>query len=109
VGGAAGGGAPGPPPGGAAALPGGIGTFEELFEIWTWRQLGYHNKPTGILNVAGYYDAMLAFLTHSVREGFMGEWQMDLVRTMNEPSALLEWLMANRGGREQPGRLAKNI
>lgn len=91
------------------ALPGGIGTFEELFEIWTWRQLGYHDKPTGILNVAGYYDAMLAFLTHSVREGFMGEWQMDLVRTMNEPAALLEWLMANRGGRQEPGRLAENI
>ena len=44
------------------ALPGGIGTFEELFEIWTWRQLGYHDKPIGILNVAGYYDALLAFL-----------------------------------------------
>jgi uncharacterized protein (TIGR00730 family) len=44
------------------ALPGGIGTFEELFEVWTWRQLGYHDKPIGLLNVDGYYDAMLQFL-----------------------------------------------
>ena len=71
------------------ALPGGIGTFEELFEIWTWRQLGYHNKPVGILNVAGYYDAMLAFLAHGVREGFMGDWQMDLIRSGTEVQPLL--------------------
>ena len=42
------------------ALPGGIGTFEELFEVWTWRQLGYHDQPIGLLNVAGYYDPLLA-------------------------------------------------
>ena len=47
------------------ALPGGIGTFEELFEVWTWRQLGYHDKPIGLLNVDGYYDALLAFMAHS--------------------------------------------
>ncbi len=75
------------------ALPGGIGTFEELFEIWTWRQLGYHDKPIGILNVAGYYDALLQFLAHSVREGFMGEWQMTLVRTSNDAPTLLEMLL----------------
>ena len=74
------------------SLPGGIGTLEELFEIWTWRQLGYHDKPVGILNVNGYYDALLAFLAHSVREGFMGDWQMDLVRTGSEPTPLLEAL-----------------
>ena len=44
------------------ALPGGIGTFEELFEVWSWRQLGYHDKPLGLLNVAGYYDMLLAFM-----------------------------------------------
>ena len=54
------------------ALPGGIGTFEELFEVWTWRQLGYHDKPIGLLNVAGYYDGLLAFLRSSVGSGFMG-------------------------------------
>lgn len=74
------------------ALPGGIGTFEELFEIWTWRQLGYHDKPVGILNVGGYYDGMLAFLANSVREGFMNDWQMDLVRTGTDTTALLEAL-----------------
>jgi hypothetical protein len=59
------------------ALPGGIGTFEELFEVWTWRQLGYHDKPIGLLNVDGYYDGLLAFLQSSVAHGFMGPWQMD--------------------------------
>ncbi|RZL66445.1 MAG: TIGR00730 family Rossman fold protein [Variovorax sp.] len=83
------------------ALPGGIGTFEELFEIWTWRQLGYHNKPVGILNVAGYYDTMLAFLAHGVREGFMGEWQMDLIRSGTEVQPLLQAL--HDESRRQPG------
>lgn len=91
------------------ALPGGIGTFEELFEIWTWRQLGYHDKPVGILNVAGYYDGLLSFLAHSVREGFMGEWQMDLMHTSSAPEALLDWLLDHRGSHGQPGLLAKNI
>ena len=63
------------------ALPGGIGTFEELFEVWTWRQLGYHNKPLGLLNVAGYYDGLLGFLETSMASGFMGEWQMGLLHT----------------------------
>ncbi|MFQ3589698.1 MAG: TIGR00730 family Rossman fold protein [Chloracidobacterium sp.] len=53
------------------ALPGGIGTLDELFEIWTWRQLGYHTKPVGLLNVGGYYDGLLAFLDRAVREGFL--------------------------------------
>jgi len=48
---------------GFIALPGGIGTLEELFEIWTWAQLGFHHKPCGLLNVAGYYDALIAFST----------------------------------------------
>jgi len=52
------------------ALPGGIGTFEEFFEVWTWRQLGYHDKPVGLLNTEGYYDGLLAFAQHSVTQGF---------------------------------------
>jgi uncharacterized protein (TIGR00730 family) len=68
------------------ALPGGIGTFEELFEVWTWRQLGYHDKPVGILNVDGYYDAMLQFLQSCVGNGFMGEWQMGLVESSSDTS-----------------------
>ena len=50
------------------ALPGGIGTLEELFEVWTWRQLGYHHKALGLLNVAGYYDGLLAFLREAVND-----------------------------------------
>jgi uncharacterized protein (TIGR00730 family) len=79
------------------ALPGGIGTFEELFEVWTWRQLGYHDKPIGVLNIAGYYDLLLDFLSQSVREQFLGDWQMSLVKTDTNPTALLEVLMQTVG------------
>ena len=89
------------------ALPGGIGTFEELFEIWTWRQLGYHDKPVGILNVAGYYDGLLGFLERSVREGFMGDWQMGLVRAGDEPAALLAALIDEAGRHPRGDQLAK--
>jgi uncharacterized protein (TIGR00730 family) len=53
------------------ALPGGIGTMEEIFEIWTWRQLGYHHKPLGLLNVGGYYDDLLRFIERSETDGFL--------------------------------------
>ena len=79
------------------ALPGGIGTFEEFFEVWTWRQLGYHDKPIGLLNVEGYYDALLAFLDSSVKHGFMSDWLMDLVRVGAEPPALLASLVEAAG------------
>mgnify|MGYP001297146351 CR=1 FL=1 len=75
------------------ALPGGIGTFEELFEVWTWRQLGYHDKPIGLLNVAGYYDGLLTFLQGSVQSGFMGSWQMNLVDAAAEAAPLLARLV----------------
>jgi uncharacterized protein (TIGR00730 family) len=75
------------------ALPGGIGTFEELFEVWTWRQLGYHDKPIGLLNVAGYYDGLLSFLHTSVGSGFMGPWQMDLVHASTSSDVLLPGLV----------------
>jgi uncharacterized protein (TIGR00730 family) len=74
------------------ALPGGIGTFEELFEVWSWRQLGYHDKPLGLLNVAGYYDALLSFLQQSVGHGFMSEAQTDLLQVGREPLPLLHQL-----------------
>ena len=79
------------------ALPGGIGTFEELFEVWTWRQLGYHDKPIGILNVAGYYDGLLDFLHSSVSSGFMGEWQMGLVHNASDIDTLLPTLVQTAG------------
>jgi uncharacterized protein (TIGR00730 family) len=74
------------------ALPGGIGTFEELFEVWSWRQLGYHDKPLGLLNVAGYYDALLGFLMHSREQGFMTTAQTDLLHVSDDPNALLQRL-----------------
>ena len=74
------------------ALPGGIGTLEEFFEVWTWRQLGYHDKPVGLLNLGGYYDALMAFLQSSVRHGFMSDWQMDLIRVGNDVPGLLHGL-----------------
>lgn len=71
------------------ALPGGIGTFEEFYEVWTWRQLGYHNKPIGLLNLNGYYDTMLSFLNSVVTHEFMGSWQMDLIQTHSDAKQLL--------------------
>ena len=84
------------------ALPGGIGTFEELFEVWTWRQLGYHNKPVGLLNVAGYYDGLLSFLQTSVTSGFMGDWQMDLLLTATDAEELMRLLMQSAGPNQAP-------
>lgn len=79
------------------ALPGGIGTLEEFFETWTWRQLGYHDKPVGLLNLNGYYDMLLAFLQTSVNDGFMNDWLMDLIRTGNEVEPLLQDLVQAAG------------
>ncbi len=79
------------------ALPGGIGTFEELFEVWTWRQLGYHDKPIGILDVAGYWQPMMAFMQSAVGHGFMNDWQMGLVQTGTEPASLLAALVQDAG------------
>lgn len=79
------------------ALPGGIGTFEELFEVWTWRQLGYHDKPVGILNAGGYYDGLLAFLDSAVAQQFMSDWQMKLIQAGREPVALLSSLVQAAG------------
>jgi uncharacterized protein (TIGR00730 family) len=79
------------------ALPGGIGTLEEFFEVWTWRQLGYHDKPIGLLNASGYYDPLLAFLSSSVQGEFMSDWQMDLIRVGDRVDTLvLQLLQAKR-------------
>ena len=79
------------------ALPGGIGTLEEFFEVWTWRQLGYHDKPVGLLNMNGFYDSLLTFLNSAVTAGFMNDWQMDLIRTGNEAEPLLKALVEAAG------------
>ena len=79
------------------ALPGGIGTFEEFFEVWTWRQLGYHNKPIGLLNVDGYYDGLLAFMNTTVKEGFVSDWQMNLIHQSDNLEQLLPLLIQEAG------------
>ncbi|WP_341904683.1 TIGR00730 family Rossman fold protein [Polaromonas sp. YR568] len=79
------------------ALPGGIGTLEEFFEVWTWRQLGYHDKPVGLLNSTGYYDSLLKFLGDSVSAGFMNPWLMDLVTAGSDTVPLLESLVQAAG------------
>jgi uncharacterized protein (TIGR00730 family) len=76
------------------ALPGGIGTLEELYEVWTWRQLGYHDKPIGLLNTAGFYDQLLAFMGHTVAEGFLDAAQNAVPQIDTDPARLLERLAA---------------
>jgi uncharacterized protein (TIGR00730 family) len=74
------------------ALPGGAGTLEEFFEAWTWSQLGIHRKPVALLNVAGFYDPLLALVDHMTREGFVGPQQRAMVLVADEPAALLDRL-----------------
>jgi uncharacterized protein (TIGR00730 family) len=77
------------------ALPGGLGTFEELFEILTWAQLGLHRKPFGLLNVAGYFDALLALLDNAVAERFLRPEHRGLVLAEpDDPARLLDHLAA---------------
>ena len=78
-------------------LPGGIGTFEEFFEAWTWRQLGCHDKPLGLLDIGGFYAPMMEALRTSLRHGFMNEWQMGLVAVDDQPQRLLESLVQAAG------------
>ncbi|MBT9486138.1 MAG: TIGR00730 family Rossman fold protein [Rubrivivax sp.] len=76
------------------ALPGGIGTLEELFEVWTWRQLRYHDKPIGVLNLAGFYDHLLRFMDHTVAQGFLDEVQRRMPVVDTDPVALLRRVLA---------------
>jgi len=75
---------------GFVALPGGIGTLEEFFEIWTWAQLGVHQKPCGLLNIAGYFDPLLRFLDRAVEEKFVRDVHRSMVVVESEPQRLLE-------------------
>lgn len=74
---------------GFIAMPGGIGTLEELFEMLTWSQLGLHNKPIGLLNVDGFYDGLLGFMQHIVTERFLRPEQASLLLTETTPAALV--------------------
>lgn len=74
---------------GFVALPGGLGTIEELFEVLTWAQLGFHQKPCGLLNVCGYYDQLSGFLDHAVSEQFLKEKHRSMLMIEEKPEQLL--------------------
>ena len=74
---------------GFIALPGGIGTLEETFEVWTWAQLGYHQKPVGLLNIAGYYDPLISFFDRMVDEGFIRPEHKRMLHVAANPATLL--------------------
>jgi uncharacterized protein (TIGR00730 family) len=79
------------------ALPGGIGTFEELFEVWSWRMLEFHRKPVGLLDQGGYYTPLLQFLQQSVGHGFMNDRQMELLTVDTDAARLLPRLVQDAG------------
>jgi len=72
------------------ALPGGVGTLEELFEAWTWAQLGIHPKPVGLLNVAGFYDGLVSFMDHTVNERFLKEVHRNSLVVDSDPKRLVD-------------------
>jgi uncharacterized protein (TIGR00730 family) len=77
---------------GFIAMPGGIGTLEELFETLTWAQLGFHEKPIGLLNVASFYDPLIEFLRHQTSQGFLRAEHKDLLLVETEPDPLIAQL-----------------
>jgi uncharacterized protein (TIGR00730 family) len=74
------------------ALPGGIGTLEELFEVWSWRHLGYHARPLGLLDAEGYWQPLLAFLQRTLAEGFVNREQLAMLQVDDDVDALLDAL-----------------
>jgi uncharacterized protein (TIGR00730 family) len=77
---------------GFVALPGGMGTLEELFEMLTWSQLGIHAKPVGVLNVDGFYDQLIGFIAHAKEQGFIKPQHAGLMMVESDPATLLERL-----------------
>ncbi|MEM5342751.1 TIGR00730 family Rossman fold protein [Paraburkholderia azotifigens] len=71
------------------AMPGGAGTLEELFEVFTWAQLGYHQKAVAVLNIDGFYDPLISMLQHTVQEGFMRQTYFDILQVESDPAALI--------------------
>lgn len=74
------------------AMPGGLGTFEEFFEVYTWGQLGYHSKPYGLLNIVNYFDPLISLLNHSVAEGFVRREHREFLKISESPTRLLDLL-----------------
>lgn len=83
---------------GFISLPGGVGTMEELFEIFSWSQLGYHNKPFGVLNTLGYYDTLLQLLDEMTEKGFLSLKHRTSLFAEKEPDVLLQKLMTSKAG-----------
>jgi uncharacterized protein (TIGR00730 family) len=83
------------------ALPGGIGTFDELFEAWTWNALGYHAKPFSLLNVSGFWDGLIEFLDHTTRSGFMSQARRDQLIVADSIGDVLDRLTAAAGAGER--------
>ncbi|MDU0458616.1 MAG: TIGR00730 family Rossman fold protein [Geobacter sp.] len=79
---------------GFIALPGGLGTLEEIIEVLTWAQLGFHTKPCGLLNILGYYDGLSSFLNHAVHEQFIKKEHHSMLIIENNPQRLLNQFLA---------------
>ena len=88
------------------ALPGGFGTMEEILEIQTWAQLGFHAKPAGLLNVAGYFDDLIRFVDHATAQGFIDPAHRDLLLVDRTPDALLARLASHKGVRADKAQWA---
>ena len=93
------------------ALPGGLGTFEELFEVWTWAQLGIQAKPIGVLNVGGFYDRLLEFIRQVDADGFVAPEDHDLIVVSDNPGDLVERLLARLADRprQAPGASVSDV
>lgn len=89
---------------GFVALPGGLGTYEELFEIWTWAQLGWHRKPCGLLNIAGFYDKLVAFVDGACEAQFLKAEHRAMLVVESDPDRLLD-----RFGAYEPPNVTKWI
>jgi uncharacterized protein (TIGR00730 family) len=90
------------------ALPGGLGTLEELFEVWTWAQLGLHTKPVALLQVGGFFDPLLQFLDAAVARGFLRPEYRELLIVDDDPVSLRARLEARRPRAAQPQRIERD-
>ena len=82
--------------GGFIAMSGGIGTLEEFFEVWTWAQLGIHNKPIGILNTDNYYTKLIEFIKHSVEQEFVKEENLEMIIVESDPEILIDRMLSHK-------------